>query len=378
MAGPPARSKEDHLNRPAQGPRILRLLVLRQSLVRFAGGEALLLGIMILADLFSSMWRFLAAEASFGGILLWILAGMPAHLLEVLPVAYLFGITLSLAEMHADGELLVIWGSGISIQSLAKPILLFSFVLAFAMFMANDLVGIPAANSREELSKTLAGQRNVTRQLSEVTILDDGGRYVYHAAYYDPAQKRLGQIDIVARNEAGMPFMRILAPSAQWNNHRWEFRDARIYTKATGGEWTERREGSYSDDTLDAGPESFEVFRAKPGNMKSGELYRYIQRLETSGLPVAEAKTEWHKRFSNAFTPLIVCGLSVAFAGLFRKNSLLLSLLFSLGTATVYYVAQMLGALSAKTGWVSPAAGIWSATLLFLAIAVFGFARAKT
>ena len=324
------------------------------------------------------MWRFLAAEASFGGILLWILAGMPAHLLEVLPVAYLFGITLSLAEMHADGELLVIWGSGISMQNLARPILLFSFFLAFAMFMANDLVGIPSTNSREELSKTLTGQRNVTRQLSEVTILDDGGRYVYHAAYYDPLQKKLGQIDIVARDEEGMPFMRILAPSAQWAENRWDFREARIFTIGHGGEWTERREGSYSDAALDSGPESFEVFREKPGNMKAAELKRYIARLEASGLPVAEARTEWHKRFSNAFTPLIVCGLSVAFAGLFRKNSLLLSLLFSLGTATVYYVAQMLGALSAKTGWVSPAVGIWSATLLFLVIAVSGFARART
>ena len=90
------------------GPSLLRTLLLRQSLIRFAGGEAFLVGIMVLADLFSSMWKLLAMEAPFVSVLLWVGEGVPAHITEVLPIALLFGITLSLAEMHADGELLVI------------------------------------------------------------------------------------------------------------------------------------------------------------------------------------------------------------------------------------------------------------------------------
>jgi len=97
------------------GPSLLRRLLLRPTLLRFAGAEVFLVGIMMLADLFSSMWRFLAMEAPFGSILLWVAVGIPAHAAEVIPIAYLFGITLSLAEMHADGELLVVCGSGISV-----------------------------------------------------------------------------------------------------------------------------------------------------------------------------------------------------------------------------------------------------------------------
>jgi len=134
----------------------------------------------------------------------------------------------------------------------------------------------------------------------------------------------------------------------------------------------------FSRPELNEDPGSFGIIREKPGLMKTGELATSIRALEKSGLPSAEARTELQKRFSFLLTPLIVCGLSVSFAGLFRKNSLLMSLLFSLATATVYYVAQMLGALSAKTGWLSPALGVWSVSIVFLVVSVIGFLKART
>ncbi|MHB9151276.1 MAG: LptF/LptG family permease [Spirochaetales bacterium] len=360
------------------GPHLLRTLLLRESLIRFAGGEAFLVGIMVLADLFSSMWKLLAMEAPFVSVLLWVAEGVPAHMTEVLPIALLFGITLSLAEMHADGELLVICGSGISVQSLSLPIMAFAALIAGAMFFANDWITIPSSTARDALYASMTGQNGPGRQVSNIAILSKGGTFVYRVGSYDPAAKRISNVDIVERNAAGQPLSRILAPQATWAGDRWSFREARIFSSKENGEWTETRMKDFSRPELNEDPGSFGIIREKPGLMKTGELATSIRALEKSGLPSAEARTELQKRFSFLLTPLIVCGLSVSFAGLFRKNSLLMSLLFSLATATVYYVAQMLGALSAKTGWLSPALGVWSVSIVFLVVSVIGFLKART
>ena len=361
-----------------RGPALLRNLLMRQILLRFAGGELFLVGIMMLADLFSSMWRFLAMEAPLGTILLWVLAGFPAHLAEVLPIAFLFGVTLSLAEMHADGELLVVFGSGISVQSLSLPVVVFSLLLAGTMFAVNDFVTIPSSAKRDDLYAAMTGQKGQGRQVSDIAIMAKGGRFVYRVGSYDPASKRLTDVDILERDGSGEPVSRLIAPRALWDSDRWKFAEARLFSKKANGEWTETAEKNYSRGDLDEGPDSFGTIKEKPGLMKTGELKAYILFLENSGLPTAEAEIEYNKRFSFLFTPIIVCGLSVTVAGLFRKNALLMSLLFSLGTATVYYVAQMLGALSAKTGWVQPVLAVWSVTAVFLLISLAGYFRART
>ncbi len=359
-------------------PRLLRFLLFRQVLRRFAGGEAFLVGIMVLADLFSTMWRLLAMDASAGSILLWLVAGIPSHASEVLPIAFLFGVTLSLAEMHADGELLVVFGSGISIRSLSRYIVVLSILLAGLMFSVNDWVTIPAAVKRDSLYRSMTGQKGQGSQVSEITIMADGGRFVYKVGYYDPTATRLVDVDIIERDASGKVRHRIIASRAEWKEDLWSFPEARIFFRKESGEWTEKTENNYTNPDLNESPESFGILREKPGLKRSSELYAYIRLLKGSGLPSVEAETELHKRFSMLFTPLIVCGLSLAFAGLFRKNSLLMSLLFSLSTATVYYVAQMLGSLAAKTGWLSPAFGIWSVTLVFFAVAGFGYMKART
>lgn len=374
------KSAQEGVGAGASGgsPSLLRRLLLGEILKRFAGGEAFLVGVMLLAELFTSMWRFLAMDAPIDGILLWLAAGVPAHALEVLPVAFLFGITLSLAEMHADGELIVVCGSGVSVQSLSLPILLFSVALAGAMLMANDAVAIPASAKRDELNRVLSGQKGQGRQVSDITIMAEGGAFVYRAGAYDPLARRLSDVDIVERDASGKVVSRIQSPRAEWNGGSWTFPEARVFSLSKSGDWTERSERDYAPPDLREDPSSFGILRDKPSLMRLGELASYIKTLERSGLPSAEAETELNKRFSLLFTPIIVCGLSVAVAGLFRKNSLLMSLLFSLCTATVYYVAQMLGSLSAKTGWVSPAAGVWTVTAIFLAASALGYAKAKT
>jgi len=359
-------------------PRRLRRMTLT-SVLKFAlWAEAMLVGVLLLADLFSNIWRFLAYDISFGTIVLWTLQGVPIHGAEVLPVALLFAITFTLSELYADGELLVVFGAGVSIRSLCLPVLLLSVALSAGLFFGNDAVNIPTASAREDLYRTMTGQDQNHQQIPNITILAKGGEVLYSVGMYDPKQKTLTNVDIVQRDKEKKPCLRVTAPSARWDGRQWSFLGAKVYSRQGNDEWTASQFSSYTNKLFDEKPGAFEILVANPKYMKRGELKTYITFLKDSGLPSAEAETEYHRRFSFCFTPIIVCGLSVAFSGLFRKNSFLMSLLFSLGSATVYYVAQMVGGIAAKTGWIAPEAGIWPITLIFLVISIVGFFSAKT
>ena len=359
-------------------PTILRNLVLKQTLFRFLGGELFLIGILLLADLFTSMWRLLAMEAPLGTILRWVISGLPAHAMAVLPIAFLFGITLTLAELHSDGEFLVICGSGISLQSLALPLLVFSLLMGGTLFVAGDYITIPSSVARDKIFRQMTGQKGDARQSTDITIMAEGGRFVYSVGAFDPDPPKLTDIDIIGRSEDGTPNFRLKALRATWDKDRWVFPSARIFFMTSDNRWTEDTIDRYSNPEVSEKPAAFSILREKPSMMKTTELTTYVEILKNSGLPSVEAETEYYKRLSFLLTPLIVCGLSVAASGWFRKNSLLMSLLFSLGTATVYYVAQMLGSLAAKTGWIAPMWAIWGVTLAFVALSALGYVKAKS
>mgnify|MGYP000849529868 CR=1 FL=1 len=366
------------LLRQPRTPHKLRSMTLRSVLKFFFGAEGMLVVLLLLADLFSNIWRFLAYDVSLGHILLWTCQGIPAHGSEALPVALLFAITFTLSELYADGELLVIFGAGVSIRSLCVPALIMSALLSVGLFWGNDHLIIPTTSARDNLYKRMTGQDATARQISNITIIAKSGEWLYNVGLYDSREKRLINVDVVERDRTMAPVLRVVADSARWNGQMWVFENAKTYSLQENGEWTIKTVSNYTNQSLDEAPSSFETLAADPKFMTRSALRDYVQFLKSSGLPFAEAETEYHKRFSFCLTPLIVCGLSIAFSGLFRRNSLLMSMLFSLGSATVYYVAQMVGGIAAKTGWVQPAVGIWPVTLAFLAISIFGFFKAKT
>lgn len=359
-------------------PLRLQQLLILSVFRRLVGGELFLVMIFLLAELFSSLWRFLASGAEVAKIFLWVAAGIPRHSIEVFPVAFLFALTMSLSELQANGELMVIYSSGVSLRKLNIPIFILTIASAFAIFGMNEYLAIPASMQRDTLYQTMLGSKSSSFNAEGITILAQKGRMVYRCASFNPQTATMRDIDILERDEDGLPSRRILADSGTWTDGTWLFSGAKIFARTQGNAWTELPSGNFSDQAVSEPPESFAMITKNPAMMRLVSLKNYIGFLKNAGLPSAEAEIEYNKRYATLLTIPIVFGLSLVFSGLFRKNILLMSLLFSLGTATVYYVAQMLGSLAAKSSLVSPFFGVWSITIIFSLLAAVSFFKAKT
>jgi lipopolysaccharide export system permease protein len=355
----------------------LRLYLLKIFLPALLASLGLFALILELVDLFANLWRYLAQEAPLAAVFQVMLLYLPTAASNGLPIALLFAAAYSLATLYADNELTVIFGSGISLARFTVPLFVAAAILCVGSFFFSDGIVLRTIKGKNELSRTLTGQRD-SKSNPDVAVISRDGAVIYRARFFDDASQSLSGVTVVERDPSGAPVARTEAAIARWEGGRWVFGTVRRFERRDDGSWTELSFGSWTSKELDEGPDAFRSQNRDLAEMSSSELGVYVRFLERAGLPYQGALAERHKRFSFAFTPLIVVLLAGASGGRFRKNVLLASLLTSLVAATLYYVAQMITMLLAKTGSIDPRAGAWSPLIVFAAMGILLFKTART
>lgn len=354
---------------------LLDRMVLRSFLPVLIASTAFFVLSIQMVDLFGNLVRYLNAEASTAAILQVQLYYMPKSLSYALPVAILFSVAFTLGTFYSNNELISVFGSGISLYRFVAPLLFMGVLLSGFAFVFEEEVVIDTFRKKNELSRQLL---NVTRSFSNtnVTVLDEGRKTIYFAEYYNDANSSLSQLTILERSPQGGFVGRLDAPVARWNGEHWNFDDPQYFLFREGGEALEQatpEEGRYTAD-----PENFRRSVRSVDEMPIEDAWRWIEQLRRSGLPYREQLTDWYERIAFGFTPFIVTLISVSVGSRLRRNILLLSLLISLGLATVYYVAGMVGSLMASAAVVPPAAGAWGGVLVFAVLGILLLRLART
>lgn len=359
-----------------QGKPFLLWKELTSKVLLWTAGGTLFLSLVIsLAELFSMLWKFLARNASFIDILKWIGFGIPKHIVDAAPVAFLFAIVFILSEWHANNELEAVFSAGISLQRFVLPLLLVSVLLCATEYFVTDQIAIPFLRERSTLQSGIL--RESDSRYAVPALMADKGKKVYTYRFYDEKKGRIYDISVIERDDSGALLRKISAKYASFENELWVFSDAIIYKKSRDV-WEFAEAPRFSDPAFDEPPASFMRPTMDVRFMNNAELNGHIAFLKSAGLPAEDAEVEQQRRISFAFTPLVVVGLAAAFAGRFRKSIFLLSLLSSLSSATLYYVAQMLASLAAKARMSSAGLAIWSVMLLFAAASTVSYFKART
>jgi lipopolysaccharide export system permease protein len=365
-----------HGHHGVQGaPVILWKTLLAKILLWTAGGTLFLSLVISLAELFSLLWKFLARNASFWDILRWIGLGAPNHLVEALPVAFLFAIVFMLSNWHANSELEAVFSAGISLQRFLLPLFVLSIVFCAFEFYLTDAVSIPFLRIRNTLQSEILKESDSRYMVPGLIV--DKGRQVYTYRYFDEKSSRLYDVSIVERDAKGNLTRKVSAQNASWKDGVWQFVNAVIYQEKDGS-WDFLRIAKFTDPAFREPPSGFSRPSMDVRLLSIKELKAQISFLKASGLPSVGADVEKQRRISFSLTPLIVIGLAGVFVGRFKKSIFLLSMLFSLSSATLYYVAQMIASLAAKAGMVSAAFSIWSVVLVFAVVSLVAYLSART
>ncbi|MDC7222233.1 MAG: LptF/LptG family permease [Spirochaetales bacterium] len=334
--------------------------------------------VLQLLDIFNNLWKFLNNEVPLGTVFLIALYYIPKCVSYVLPVTILFSVTYTLGNYFANNELIAILNSGISLFRLSLPILFLGLFVSLGSFVFDQYVVIDTYRLKNEMTQELTGKKENYNN-SQVTILTEGGERIYHAVFYNDNSQELSKPLVLERDEEGRLIRRIEAERASWEEDHWEFSRVRIYENFSREEAPELTSLElFTDPVLNEEPATFRRDLRNVEEMSLRDARAWILSQMKAGLPYKEALTDYYQRYSFALTSFIVTLISCALGSRFKKNILLMSLLSSLGLSVIYYIFQMITALMATYGTVSPLAGAWLGFLLFFVGGIILFRYAPT
>jgi len=353
-------------------------MVVRSFLPTFVVALVFFVLLLQLVDIFAYIVRYINLGVPFKEILLVQWYYIPKCISFSISPSLLFAVAFTLGTLYANNELIAVFGSGVSLFRLVSPLLLLGILISAGSFFFEENYVIDTYAMKNTLSQDLLKQRKSLSN-TNVTVLGDGGRLVYHAEYYNDSARVLRDLILVERDTNGRVVGRIDAEQAVWDGEVWELQNARIFSWDDEGNYLlEEDERNYSRPDISEQPDTFRKTVRNIGEMSLEEAELWVDSLEKAGLPFREPLTEYYKRFSFAMTPLIVVFLSCAMGGRFKKNILLMSLLLSLVISVLYYVSQMVSSLLAKSGMLTPLLGAWGPFLVFLVAGLWLFRSART
>lgn len=334
--------------------------------------------IIELVDLFSNLWRYYTNEVPVLKMLEIAYLYIPKCIVFSLPIALLFSVSFTLGMMYSNNELIAVLGAGISFYRLVLPFVIIGVLLSIFNFWFNDQIVTPTYRAKVRLYNSLV-YRNVSLDNSNVTVISDSNRIVYHADYFDNEKKTLNGVLLVFRGKDGSFLKRIDAKRAKWDGVKWILYDCSIYSwDSDKTKIISERIPVYSDSEIRKKPDAFKRITRKVDEMNFEQGVEWIKTLKKAGLPYREALTNLYKKISFSLTPMIVALLAASIGSTFKKNVLLMSLISSLAVSVVYYASQMFFSLLAKNGYIPPIWGAWFPFFLFLLVSGMFFKYAKT
>ncbi len=351
------------------------LYLVRRFIPIFLGALGFFSLVLLLVDLLMNLWSFISQQVPFVQIMYVMVLYIPKTLSFSLPLSILFAVSYVLSDFYAKNELTAVFASGVSLLRFTLPLLVFSLLLSFGLFVFEDRIVVPTYEKKVTLQNKLL---NTGESLDNdrIVVIANGGRIVYKVDFYDNADQTLKNMYVIFRNQDASLHAIIRAGKAVWSGNSWVLDDAVQYSPHDHSlDLTDVSQDLVA--MLNEPPETFRNNTVSVETVSVQEARAYIAHLRRAGLPVAEPLSEYYKKFSFPFVVFIVVFLSVGLSGKTRKNVLLISLVLCIGAAVLFYVTQMVTMLLAKFGYLSPLAGAWFPVVMFVFISgvLLKFAR---
>ncbi|HEU4333603.1 MAG TPA: LPS export ABC transporter permease LptG [Candidatus Eisenbacteria bacterium] len=356
--------------------KILDRYVLRETLTALLAGLLFFVAVFIVVDIFEKIDTYLDNRVPAATVASFYLMSIPGIALQVLPMATLLSCLLALGQLGRTNELTAMRTAGFGPGRIAAPLIAMAALLSGAAFVVNEVV-LPDLNAerlklyREEIKKE-GTEGTLIR--SNLAYLGSGGR-TFLIRTYDIAHREMREVVIQEVHENTL-VGRIDAATARWERDRWVFRNGYTRRFDAGGE-TAARFTELTIPGLKEGPADFAEAEEDPKALSYWELEHYIGRLKQSGSRVQRYLVELYLKISFPLTNLIVVVIGVALALRNRRGGLALAFGLSVFISFLYYAAIRTGQALGHNGALPPLLAAWMGNLVFGALALELFRRAR-
>lgn len=357
-------------------PWTLYKMLFRGFLYWFLIIQGLLIIIVIIFDLFVKLDKYTQFSVPLLNIVFISILYIPKSIWLTIPVAIMFGITMTLGVLYQNNELVAIFTSRVSLYKFTLPIIIFNIFLSFIMIFVDSYIVIPTNRYRDRLFEKLT-QDTKSSDNENITIRGNND-YFWNAERFISSKNMLEKVIIFKLNKDFRISYRLEAESANYTKNGWLLNLGIIREWDNTGDLIleERFQKKYFD--FSDKPSAFKKAQYDIENMTLVEAKETIELYKSLNIEHNKELTNYYKKFSFPFTLLIVALFSLGFATVSKTNVTILALFFSIGLAILYYVMQLILDVLAYNSRIPALIGAWMPFFFFLPISIIIMKNAKT
>lgn len=332
-----------------------------------------LVGLYGLIDFLEKVDTFLEHGAGFAHYLDYPLYKLPLMLSQMLPMAVLLAVFVTIGLLSRTHQLTALKSCGIGVGRVMRPLFVAGALLCLVLYAGGWVVPWSTREARVVLDIQIKGDAHPEQRTNDLYFRD--GQRIISVDRSIPQHNEVQGLTLLDFNEQFRLIRRMEAASAvhQGEGH-WLLRNAVVRNFSPDGDVTGF--ARHAEFAVDFGrrPEDLIELWYQPGEMTSPELRRLAERLEREGHDALRYRAEWQLRLAQAFTPLVMILLGVPFAlqrG--RQANLGVGVALSLATFACYYLLQAVGMAFGTAGLLPLPLAAWAANILLLLVGAWLF-----
>lgn len=342
--------------------RIIRNYLLKECFSPFLICVSVLTFIFLLGYLPQLADKVINKNVPITTVFLVLLYNIPVLLAYTLPIAALSTVILTFGRFSADNEIIALRANGITLQKLLMPLVVCGILLSCFLLLLNDRI-IPFAYYEQKRLLQETGAQNPAAAIEPGTFIDDFDGYILFV--YRVERNRLFNIRIYQPQPDGKPTRTIVAQEGEFTPVPGENKIMMKLINGTSDEPDMKNPNNFykinfktSFMTLDFLKGSKKVER-KPKSMSLKELTTNIASMKKQQINPLPLITEYHRKISWSFAPLLFILLGFPIAVVTHKRAKSANLILAVLFAAPYYLISI-GCQALASQWpVAPILTMW-------------------
>ena len=330
--------------------------VLKEWAQAFALILSLIIGILILQNMYDSLPDLMESGARGSEIIFYYSLALPSYVPIILPIALLVSLLFSLGNLHRNNEIIAMRASGAGILRISRSLWGVGIVLTgLLVYLTTTLVPFTVEQSRTFFNNL------EYRSLEATTESRDQG-LVYNLGFDNRKERRLWfmnrfserawlalGVNVFTRTESGQELSRISAREAYYDDthEHWVFVDGReLIFDLEADDPTRERTYSFDEKVFDSfyeDPDLMLSLHKDPKELSLFELRQIIQTIPPEDNPAVSAyEVRYNMILAGPFSCLIVVGLAVPFAVMGVRSNPMIGVLICMICFVAFYVLIMI------------------------------------
>jgi lipopolysaccharide export system permease protein len=241
-------------------------------------------------------------------VVFYILLTMPQRIYELFPFAMLLGGLLSLGNLAANSEIVVMRATGVSVGRIIGAAFFSGLILTISIILLGEFVA-PVSEQKAKSLRNNSTAKRLTLSSHNGLWAKDGDRFLNILDVFP--DMRLGRIRVFEVNSKGQLTEYIWAESAVYNSSHWQLSNV-IHRQFDSDKITKRWSQEEQWERL-LSPDLFDVIVVKPRQMSATKLHRYVKYLQQNGLDSGQYELAFWTRFTIPLAGLVMMLLAMPF-----------------------------------------------------------------